>query len=66
MQYNNPRTRVIPSFTREKVRLLSKHDTAQVCATPACGKPAKGEHHSKVYCGTHFLAVIQQQWILGT
>jgi hypothetical protein len=59
----HPNSRALPSFTPKKFRLLSKHDAAQPCATPACGKSAKGEYLSKVYCGVHFFAIIQQQWI---
>lgn len=51
------------SFPRQKVRLLSKHETTQACATPACRKPAKGENHGKVYYGEHFLAAVQKQWL---
>jgi len=63
MQHFTPRPRALPSFTHKQTRLLTKHEAAQPCAAPACGKPAKGEHQRKVYCGAHFLAVIQQEWL---
>lgn len=63
MPYHNTRPQVALSFIRQKVRVLSPREAPQPCATLACRKVAKGENHGKVYCGEHFLAAVQQQWL---
>jgi hypothetical protein len=46
----------------QRTRLLSKRMAPQRCTVPDCLTSAVGEHKGKLYCSTHFLTTLQQQW----
>jgi hypothetical protein len=46
----------------QQTRLLSKKIAPQRCTVLGCLASAVGEHKGKLYCSTHFLTTLQQQW----
>jgi len=48
--------------TRQPVRLLTAHEKPQRCDWPKCAKPATGADEHKVYCSSHFFAVVSKHW----
>ena len=48
--------------SRQPVRLLTAYEKPQRCSWPSCDKPATGVDAQKVYCSTHFYAVVSKQW----
>jgi len=48
--------------TRQPVRLLTAYEKPQRCEWPQCSKPATGADEHKVYCPTHFFAVVSKHW----
>ena len=48
--------------TRQPVRLLTAYEKPQHCEWPQCSKPATGADERKVYCATHFFAVVSKHW----
>jgi len=48
--------------TRQPVRLLTAYEKPQRCEWPQCSKPATGADARKVYCATHFFAVVSKHW----
>jgi hypothetical protein len=48
--------------SRQPVRLLTAHEKPQRCDWPSCTKAATGANEHKVYCPSHFFAVVSKHW----
>jgi len=55
---------VSPSQSQDKSqpRRLSQRDPAQQCSWTDCSAKAVSEHKNRVYCASHLLRTLQQQW----
>ncbi len=50
------------SSDKNQPRRLSARDPAQTCSWVACPARAVSEYRAQVYCASHLLKVLQQQW----
>ena len=61
--FRYPSHRGTRTTDKSQPRRLGHHDREQCCGwTTGCSAPAVSEHKNHVYCASHLLLTLQQQW----